>query len=292
MHGGQREVTHGRERRVVVAHERDVLGHAQAALLDRVQRSDGGEVVRGEDRGGPRPSLQQFAGALIAAGLGIGPPPDRDFGGELQLAHGLLVAPAPLQSTSTFAAVYVGDASMAQGHAVLHHREGARGIVVGHAVDRRRASRTADHHHRHFPARPHDLGALHHGRPEDEAVDPELHEGLDGLVLVLLDPVAGVHQHAVAQGPGPRLNPRDDVREERIVEVGDEHAHDARALLNEALGHGVRAVPEFGHRAQRRGAALGAHVTVAADHQGHQRLRHACVPRHIVDRRASSRLHA
>ena len=51
---GQRDVAEGGQRRVVVADQRDVVRNLEAALLDRVERADGGQVVGGEDRGRPR----------------------------------------------------------------------------------------------------------------------------------------------------------------------------------------------------------------------------------------------
>ena len=166
----------------------------------------------------------------------------------------------------------MGDAAMAEGDTVLDHEKGARGIVVGHTVHRSGAGRTADHDHRGFLARLHHLSALHHGRAEDETVDAKLEKGLDRLVLMLLDAISGVHQHAVAKRARARLDPRDHVREEGIVEIRNQNAHDARSLLNQTLGHRVWAIAEFGHRAQGGGAPFRAHMAVATDDQRHQGL--------------------
>ena len=76
--GGERDVAQGGQRRVVVADEGDVVGHLEAALLDRVEGADGGEVVGGEDRRGPGPLGEQQEAAGVAAFLRVGPGDDGD----------------------------------------------------------------------------------------------------------------------------------------------------------------------------------------------------------------------
>ena len=60
---GERDVAQGGQRRVVVADEGDVVGHLEPALLDRVEGADGGEVVGGEDGGGPRAAGRAAGGS-------------------------------------------------------------------------------------------------------------------------------------------------------------------------------------------------------------------------------------
>ncbi len=228
----------------------------------------------------------------MTARLGVSTPANHDLFGELELPHGLFIPAAPLDRTCTLAAVDVGDPAMPERDAVLDHEQRTRRIIGGDAVDRCRARGPAHHHHRRLPARLHHLRALHHRRTQDEAVDPELQQGFDRLVFVLLDPVSRVHQHAVAQSAGAGLDSGNDVDEEGIVEIGNQDAHDAGPFLHETLGHRIRAIPEFSHRAQRRRPPFRAHVTVATDDQGHEGLGNTRAPRHVIDCRSSSALHA
>jgi len=64
---GEIDVAQGGKRAVVVADERDILGHSQSSLSQGVKRPHGDQVVRRED-GGRRTATSQQCAALQEGG--------------------------------------------------------------------------------------------------------------------------------------------------------------------------------------------------------------------------------
>ena len=58
MNRRQRDVAERRERGVVIANQRHVVGHTQSGFVDRVQGTDRLLIVAGEDRGRTRRARQ------------------------------------------------------------------------------------------------------------------------------------------------------------------------------------------------------------------------------------------
>jgi len=231
---------HRRERRreavgeghVVEPDHRHVGRAAQARLGERGVGAQGEQVVRRDDAGRPRAG-EEPAGCLLAGGdrEGVRLRDQAALDGKSGVLHRLdepSVAQEP--GRRRLRAGDVGDAGVAELGQVPHrHRRPA--AVVGDdredpaALDRpvhehdRESRRDRVGHHR--------MAAL--GRRDDEAVDLARDQRLEPLALAGRVAVCRGHQGRVARGVEDAFDAADDGREERILEVGDEHPDAERA---------------------------------------------------------------
>ena len=259
-HGGQGRRAAPGLGDVVEAHDRQVLGHPQAQLGGHLEDVDRGQVVRGEDGGGPRAvgRVQQLVGGLVGE---VGPVPahphqrrvDGDAGGLERLPVADLAQPRGLEVRP---AGQVCDAPVAEVDEVLHGLPGATGVV---GVDRGRALRPGvgvdgDHGDRHV--RRHDHG----GRDDDGGVDEGAGQPGQGASF---PPAGGAAVGAAGVGEELVLRAvdrRGDALEElggEGLELGDEHADDACPAAPEAARHQGGLVAELLDDGEHAGGRRG-----------------------------------
>jgi hypothetical protein len=132
---GEVDVAHRGQRRVVVAHQRHVLGHADAALGQRAEHAQRCQVVGDEDRARQRSTLEQRRQPAASAVVGVVARHHQRL--EPAALHRALVAAAPLGRAGAAPAVDVCDARVPQPGQVLDDERRAGGVVVADAVDAR-----------------------------------------------------------------------------------------------------------------------------------------------------------
>ena len=151
--GRERRLEAVDERHVVVADDRDVIGAAQAALLERVVAPEREQVVAGHDRGEVAPAVEQLAAAARALGFGEHLAEHDQAGVDLEPARAhrvdepLVARPSGVQRLR---AGEVGDPLMAEPGQVLDGQADALVVVAGDG--RKRVAVDA-------PVDEHDLGA-------------------------------------------------------------------------------------------------------------------------------------
>ena len=150
---------------------------------------------------------------------------------------------------------------------VLHDESGAFGVVAGHGVVGRRAIVAAEHDHGHPRRETFEPLGRDEGRDRDDAVDLPVGEGADGADALLAVDVRGRDDELVVGALQRGRRARDDLREERVADVGHLDAErEARAA------HGprrdARAVVEGVDRGGHALAHRGAHAVGVADHLG------------------------
>ena len=223
--------------------------------------------------------------SLIAAGLGVATGHQNDVFLETQPAHGVLVALAAFLGTRPRTTVYVADAGMPQGVAVIDGDLRSGTVIVGNAVGRGCLRRRAmEDNHRHRATDVADRLLIDAGAGQNQTIHPQLEQILYGFCLPLLLSFAGCEQDLVAQFSGLVLDARDDIAKKGIAQVGDHHPDDPRPALNQTSCHGVWSVIELGSGFENCLAALVGDPRVTANHQRDQGLGDAGATGDITDR--------
>jgi hypothetical protein len=186
---------------------------------------------------------------------------------EPQLAHRAQIARPARRRARALAAVDVDDPLVPKLHQVPHGEARAERLVVQHAVEASVAQRAADHHGRSGAQRRGHRAGSHAWAEQDEAVGAVLEHGLEHRPLAPLESAPGREQQPIAVLRRLLLDPVDDLGEERVVEVVDEHPYGMRAPAREAARHRVGAVAERRGRREHPLAALGTDLRAVAHHQ-------------------------
>ena len=282
---------------VVEADDGDVLGAAQAGVLDRPDRTDGHHVRRREDGGRRLREREQRPHRGLAAlhvevarrlvpGLG-GQPEVLQLGSvaEQAVGGGLRVRETDDRRDPPVAeVVQVPD------------REPRAAEVVGGDVARPLAGE-GEVDRDHGRARGDQLLQLRLLR----VVDCEHDDSVDAVmarasgVCVRAAPGSRLlvreEEDVVAVRPERVLQADEHLEEERMLEIGmrlareEDHADQLRAALDQRSRRRVRGVVELPRPREHPQACLGAHVRVAVEHARHRRHRHSTPCRDFPNRR-------
>ena len=88
------------------------------------------------------------------------------------------------------------------------------------------------------------------GRGADDSLNPELEHLVQGLKLGLLALLAADDHRRVSAALHDGIKATDDLGQEQVVQIGDEHRDRVRAPADERPGRGIGPVAEFVDRAQ------------------------------------------
>ena len=279
-HGRQRHAQHVAVRDVAGADDGDVVRHAKAGIPDGLHRANRRGIVRGEHRVDARAQRQELPHRLIPVGLhepAAGDPPriGLDPGRPQRLAVRRL--PAPRVHDRGTGDVRDGAPALSQ---QVRRGEAADQLVVGeHAMAGEPGVIVAIDHHQRGPERGHrhegvavpgrrsrgDHNPVHLPRAEQIQLAPLLARVLAGAA----------QQQPVAACADDRVDPGDDLHEERVHQVRDDDAERVRAPQREAAGDRVGPVAELLDARHHPRAGRVADVGLAVDDLGDGRDRHA-----------------
>ena len=278
---------------VVVAHHRDVLGHAEPGLLEREVGTDGHEVVAAQEGGRAAPPPQHLAGQLVA---GVGP--------EVPWQH----RHVPWRHTGSAEGGPHADEALGRCPRVRFPGE-ARDLAVSGGAGAARwrrcpPARSSGRMSRERAGAAIDERVDEHGRHAAEAVDridgaradDGVHKGVDPAVEEVGDHL--LEDRRVARAVDDQGHAA--VASRHVVHPGDGlagrwldgdlvgHEPDRpRALGAQSLGVQVGAVAQPPHLAlhPRAGGGADADIGTLVDDEGHRRPRDPGGPCHVSHRR-------
>ena len=278
----QGDMPQGGDERVVVADERDVVGHRQPPASITSSSAERTQVVAGEHGRDPRADRTFRTGLGPRASVKAA---DRTTGFESVLAHRADRSRRCAAARRRVTTVDVPDVPVPEPDQVLDGDGAPSAVVVVDRVDRRsRIGRltTTIGVDRARPAR---CSAGRAGPGEDDPVDAEVDERLECVALVVVVEERAVQQQPIAASVGGALDPVGDAGEVRVVEVVDQQPERARAACSPGGGRSDWADSRARRRpptaVARRGADLGRITKGKAD----ERTRHAGAASNVVHRR-------
>ena len=277
-HGGADDVGH---LEVVKAHDRDLRGDLYVQGGERVQGVAHHQVVGAEERGRRKFALEQRANGLqhlrlqLGYGVVIGLQAGRFHGGVVA-REALALGPDVACETEA------GDAAMAMLDQVLHAHLGAALVLHDDAVEGASLDRPVQRYDRRaFELRVAELGFAGR-RNDDEAFDvpPQHALGFDELGCRIF--VRGGDDGGVGVLLGHEIDGVRALREEGVVEVGNEDADLAGALVAQRAGDLVGHVVQLGDRVEHARAGRFAYMHVVVEHPRDRHRPYARQPGYVA----------
>ena len=291
---GERDDRRGREVDVVVADERDVLGHPDAVgEREGLQQPERQQVVGGEH--GLGASLRGELEDLLADPASL---QHRQGGGAEGLqgrtGHGLdrplRPRPAVADLVQGVGAAHVGDPPAARAQEVRHGRAAALDVVHGQRAVLAGSRVLVHQHHRGAAgAQDVDAGPLRGLGGDEHAPDPLLLEQVQVQALPLGGEPRVADDHGLAQPLGGRLRAQGDLVVEGVGRVLHHEPHGARAagleLARDVVADVAQVLDDPEHAAA---AVLGDHLGAVED-VGDGADGHPGLPGHLLDAHRRSR---
>lgn len=247
--------------------------------MQRVDAAERDHVVGADDRGGRLPDGQQPVGGYPTAEMGE---VAVDHQGRVDLDAGfghrlpVSVQPQPV-GRGVLSSAGESDPAVPEPDQMLGGEGAATPVVDVHAVQLAPGQRPVDQHDRgSCPDDPVQIvAATLQRRGENRAVDLVLHQQLE-VVQLASRALLRVAQHDVVVvlrcGGHDGL---DQLRVERVGDVGDDEADQLAAAGDEGSRCGVRRVSQLLHRGHHPVTRDRGYPGVVVEHAGDRRLRHA-----------------
>lgn len=280
-HGGADDVGH---LEVVEAHDRDLLGDLDVQGEECVQSVAHDQVVGAEKRGRWKFAREQRANGLQHLRLRLGD--GVVVGREAGRFHGSVVASEALALGPDVACeTDAGDATMAVLNEMLHAQLGAAFVLHDDAVEGTSLDGPVQRDDRRaLELRVAELGFARRWN-DDQALDvPSQHAlGFDQLGRGIL--IRGGDDGRVGVLLGDEIDGVRALREEGVIQVGNEDADLPGTLVAQRSGDLVGHVVQLGDRVEHTRARLFAHVHVVVEHPRDSHRTHPSQPRYIAHAR-------
>ena len=182
-------------------------------------------------------------------------------------------------------ALDVRDPAMPEPDEVADRELGAADVVAGDHRDRQpRGLRVDDDDRDRRPEQPLPARLRHLARGDDHAVDAAVDHEVEVVHRPVLVVGGAPEQDGIAEGAGRDVGRLDELREERVLDVGDDEAERPRAPHAQRSRHARRAVVQLVDRGHDRRRRLGLGIADPREHAADGRGRDARPQGDVADR--------